>query len=159
MRNNDAFFAKIAITQLRKICVAIFALAETLPTSATLVGALPVASCKGSLDGEPPGKRAWRWCCWHDCLSGASAVGQPAPILLMLTRMAEKKIEVRPFALGLDKVGGGSVWSGGQIGDCRSSHRLRILLTQEPPPPFECCQAICILPQPRAWQLCLLQNW
>ena len=50
--------------------------------------------------------------------------------------MAEKKIEVRPFAPGLDKVGGGSVWSGGQIGDCRSSHRLRILVTQEPPPPL-----------------------
>ena len=47
--------------------------------------------------------------------------------------MAEKKIEVRPFAPGLDKVGGGSVWSGGQIGDCRSStdcaswsHRSRL---------------------------------
>ena len=33
---NDAFVAKIANTRLTKICVAIFALAERLPTFATL---------------------------------------------------------------------------------------------------------------------------
>ena len=36
MRINDAFVAKIAITRLTKICVAIFALAERLPIFATL---------------------------------------------------------------------------------------------------------------------------
>ena len=40
MRINDAFVAKIAITRLTKICVAIFALAERLPTSATLLHAV-----------------------------------------------------------------------------------------------------------------------
>ena len=37
MRKNDAFVAKIANTGLAKICVAIFALTERLPTSATLL--------------------------------------------------------------------------------------------------------------------------
>ena len=33
---NDAFVAKIANSRLTKVCVGIFALAERLPTSATL---------------------------------------------------------------------------------------------------------------------------
>ena len=36
MLKNDAFVMKIAKTRLKKICIAIFALAERLPTSATL---------------------------------------------------------------------------------------------------------------------------
>ena len=38
MRKKDAFVAKFANTRLTKILVAIFALAERLPTSATLFG-------------------------------------------------------------------------------------------------------------------------
>ena len=34
---NDAFVVKIANTRLKKICMPIFALAERLPTSATLL--------------------------------------------------------------------------------------------------------------------------
>ena len=37
MRKDNVFVAKIAKTRLTKTCVAIFALAERLPTSATLV--------------------------------------------------------------------------------------------------------------------------
>ena len=37
MRKNDAFAAKIAKTRLTKIFVAIFAFAERLPTSASLL--------------------------------------------------------------------------------------------------------------------------
>ena len=40
----------------KNLCGAFFALAERLPTSATLFGALLVASCKGYLDGNHPGK-------------------------------------------------------------------------------------------------------
>ena len=36
-RKNDAFVAKIASMRLTKTCVAIFAVAERLPTTATLV--------------------------------------------------------------------------------------------------------------------------
>ena len=36
MLKNDAFVMKIAKTRLKKICIANFALAERLPTSATL---------------------------------------------------------------------------------------------------------------------------
>jgi len=37
MRNNDTFVAKIVNTHITKVFMAIFALAERLPTSTTLI--------------------------------------------------------------------------------------------------------------------------
>ena len=49
MRKNGAFVAKIVITHLTKKFIAIFALAERLPTSATLHGH---NHGKGEVDGD-----------------------------------------------------------------------------------------------------------